>query len=150
MSVRHFYTYLVSDEPARVKFKTSEVVNLRERLIRWGKSYKKACNRSEWEKKNKDKERLISPKVVNEFERSEAARDAIKLLGLLNGAHTIQITQRDYTLVRNFLFAELEIDNGPRAGEVVNMTIQEFEKAEVVDGSYVVEVLMRQSGQSTS
>ena len=81
-------------------------------------SYKKKCNKSDWLKRNKDKERLVTPSIVNEFEGIQAARDAIILLGQLSGAHNLEVSQQDYTLVRDFLFAEIAIDNANRSGRV--------------------------------
>jgi len=68
-------------------------------------------------------------------------REAIVLLGKLCGAHTIQITQEIYTLVRDYLIAQIMIDNANRAGVVACMTVKEFDRATVEGDPHVVCVL---------
>lgn len=150
MSIRHFLSYLLSDEPVSIPFDRTAVIMLRERLQRWTKSYKKDCHKREWQKKKNDRDRLVTPSMIGEFEKSKAARDAIIILGQLSGAHSREITQADYTLVRDFLFAEIAIDNANRAGVVANMTVNEFEKAvPMEDGeSFIVEVMRHKTLES--
>ena len=71
---------------------------------------------------------LISPEQINEFERSEASREAICLLEQLSVAHCITLTQAQYTLVRDFLIVEISVDNAIRSGALANMTMGEFKK----------------------
>ena len=54
---------------------------------------------------------LITPEKINAFENSQAARDKVIFLGQLCGAHNIEITQSRYTLVRDYLLAQIIIDN---------------------------------------
>ena len=88
-----------------------------------------------------DRSALITPDKIREFERSQAAREAIILLGQLCGAHAIQITQEKYTLVRDYLIAQIIIDNANRAGVVACMTVKEFKRATLEGDRYVVRVL---------
>lgn len=88
-----------------------------------------------------DRSALITPEKIREFERSQAAREAIVLLGKLCRAHTIQITQEMYTLVRDYLIAQIMIDNVDRAGVVACMTVKEFDRATVEGDRHVVRVL---------
>ena len=88
-----------------------------------------------------DRSALITPEKIREFERSQAAREAIVLLGKLCGAHTIQITQEMYTLVRDYLIAQIMIDNANRVGVVECMTVKEFDRATVEGDRHVVRVL---------
>ena len=78
---------------------------------------------------------------IREFERSQAAREAIILLGQLCGAHTIQVPQEKYTLVRDYLIAQIMIDNPNRAGVVTCVTVEEFERATLEADHYDVRVL---------
>lgn len=68
-------------------------------------------------------------------------REAVVLLGKLCGAHTIQITQEMYTIVRDYLIAQIMIDNANRAGVVACMTVKEFDRARVEGDRRVVRVL---------
>ena len=84
---------------------------------------------------------LITPDKITAFDRSQAVRDAIIFLGKLSGAHNIELTQAQYTLVGDYLIAQIMIDNANRAGVIVYMTIQEFERARGEGDQHVVRVL---------
>lgn len=53
----------------------------------------------------------------------------------------MEITQARYTLVRDYLIAQIMIDNANRSGVVAFMTVQEFRCAKMEDDRYVVKVL---------
>ena len=84
---------------------------------------------------------LITPETVKAFETSQATRDAVVILGKLSGKHNMEITQARYTLVRDYLIAQIMIDNANRSGVVAFMTVQEFRRAKMEDDRYVVKVL---------
>ena len=140
MSLQHYCSFLLADQPQGVSFDKDAVIRLREKLKRWSTSYKRESTRRRWEKME-DVSALITPEHIHAFEQSTAARDAIILLGQLCGAHAIEITQAKYTLVRDYLLAQIMIDNANRAGVVAYMTIQEYERAKIHDDHYVVRVL---------
>ena len=81
---------------------------------------------------------LISPEHTGEFERSKAARDAICLIGQLSGAHSVVLSQSQYTLIRDFLLVEISIDNANRAGALANMKVGEFTRVSKHDEENVV------------
>ena len=142
MSVRHFFTYVISGEAPEIMVDKTVAISSRERLRRWSGSYRKECNKNQWEKREEDLKRIVTPALVEKFEKSEAARDAIILLGRLAGAENIEVTQRRYTLVRDFLMAEISIDNANRAGVLSNMMVREFQTAKLTnDDCYVVKVM---------
>ena len=141
MSLQHYCSFLLADQPSAVTFDKESVLSLREKLKRWSSSYKRENTRRRWEKMEEDRSVLITPEKIREFERSQAAREAIVLLGKLCGAHAIQITQEMYTLVRDYLIAQIMIDNANRAGVVACMTVKEFESATVEGDRHVVRVL---------
>ena len=142
MSIRHFLSFLLSDEPVSFPFNREATIMLRERLQRWTKSYKKVCQKREWEKEESDRDRLITPNKIGEFESSKAAREAIILLGRLSGAYRGEITQSNYT-VRDFLITEISIDNA-------NMILQEFQRAVPMENeeSFIVEVMRHKTLES--
>ena len=78
---------------------------------------------------------LITPKQIAEFERSQAARNAICLFGQLSGAHRLDMTQANYTLTRDFLLLQISID-----GALANMKMGELNSAVKHDDEYVVHV----------
>ena len=83
---------------------------------------------------------LITPEKVKQFEQNEA-QDVVILSRKLSGAHSMEITQAMYTLVRDYLIAQIMIDDTNRAGVVAFMTVKEFQRAKMEDDRYVVGVL---------
>ena len=53
----------------------------------------------------------------------------------------MEIMQAMYTLLRDYLIAQIMIDNMNRAGVVAFMTVKEFQRAKMEDGCYVIEGL---------
>ena len=142
MSLQHYCSFLLAEKPASGgTFEKDDVVCLREKLRNWSASYKRDTTRRRWEKMEEDLSTLITPDKINAFDRSQAVRDAIILLGKLSGPHNIELTQAQYTLVRDYLIAQIMIDNANRAGVVVYMTIQEFKRARREGDRHVVRVL---------
>lgn len=88
----------------------------------------------------KDLRTLITPKQIIEFERSQAARNAICLFGQPSGAHCLDMTQANYTLIRGFLLVQISIDNANRAGVLANMKMEELNSAVKHDDEYIVHV----------
>ena len=137
MSLRHFYAFSLTGEFCGGISK-EQIVALKEKVSRWSSSFRHSSAKRHWEKLEEDLHSLISPEQINEFERSEASRDAICLLGQLSGAHCITITQAQYTLVRDFLIVEISVDNANRAGAIANMTIGEFKRRRKEDEDNVI------------
>ena len=137
MSLRHFYSFCLS-EAIGIEISKEKLLSLKEKLARWSTSFRKGCDKRHWEKMEEDLHSLISPEEIAEFERSEASRAAICLLGQLSGAHSIQITQTQYTLIRDFLMVEISVDNANRAGVIANMLLEEFNRASKHDDENVI------------
>ena len=89
MSIQHYCSFLLSDQPQEVKFDRDEVIRLQKKCKRWSTSYKGESTKRRWEKMEEDVSSLITAEKINQFENSQAARDAIILLGQLCGAHNI-------------------------------------------------------------
>lgn len=127
MSLRHFYSFSLATDLGESTSK-EKVIALKEKVARWSTSFRRSSAKRHWEKKEEDFHALISPEQIKEFERSKAARDAICLLGKLTGAQNMEIFQRQYTLLRDFLIVEISIDNASRSGALANMKMGEFKK----------------------
>lgn len=136
MSLRHFYSFCLSKDLG-LNISTERVLSLREKVARWSSALRKGCSKRHWEKME-DLHSLISPEQIGEFERSKAARDTICLLGQLSGAHSINITQSQYTLIRDFLLVEILIDNANRAGALSSMKMEEFNRVSKHGEEHVV------------
>lgn len=141
MSIQHYCSFLLEDKPSGVDYDKDQVIDLRDKLKKWSASYKRETTRRRWERQGEDVSSLITPEKVKEFDQSQSTRDAVILLGKLSGAHSMEITQSMYTLVRDYLIAQIMIDNANRAGVVAFMTVKEFQRAQMEDDRYVVEVL---------
>ena len=137
MSLRYFYSFCLS-EATGIEISKEKLLSLKEKLARWSTSFRKGCDKRHWEKMDEDLHSLISPEQIAEFERSEASRAAICFLGHLSGAHSIEITQTQYTLIRDFLMVEISVDNANRAGVIANMLLEEFNRASKHDDENVI------------
>ena len=130
MSLRHFYSYCLSESSrCDISITAENILALKEKVTRWSSSLRKGCSRQHWEKMEEDLHCLISPEQITEFERSKAARDAICLLGQLSDVETTDVTQNQYTLIRDFLLVQISIDNANKAGALANMNLKEFQNA---------------------
>ena len=127
MSLRHFYSFSYSTDNAE-DIPKDKVVALREKITRWSSSFRNSCAKRQWQKMETDLHQLITPEQIKEFETSEAARNAVTLLGKLSSAHNIEVTQSRYTLIRDFLIVEISIDNANRSGSISNMKMGEFKR----------------------
>ena len=137
MSLRHFYSFSLATESCE-SIPNEKIVGLKEKVTRWSSSFRRSSAKRHWEKQEEDLNALISPDQIKEFERSEASRNAVCLLGKLSGAHSIEITQAQYTLLRDFVIVEISIDNGNRAGVLANMKMGEFERMKDEGGERVI------------
>ena len=137
MSLRHFYSFCLTGDFG-INIPTERILSLKEKVGRWSSSLRKGCSKRHWEKMEEDLHSLISPEQIGEFERSKAARDAICLIGQLSGAHSVVLSQSQYTLIRDFLLVEISIDNANRAGALANMKVGEYKRATKHDEEYVV------------
>ena len=144
MSLRHFYSFSLTTDLGESTTK-EKVIALREKVARWSTSFCLSGAKRHWEKMKEDLHALISPGQIKEFERSKAARDAICLLGKLSGAHNIDISQGQYTLLRDFLIVEFSIDNANRSGALANMKMGEFIKIKTEGDDSVILVKDRKT-----
>ena len=140
-SLKHFYSFLLSERPDNVEVRSELVIQVWEKVKRWSSSYKRLGQKRMWERSEEDRLELITPEKFEAFENSQTARDAIILLGQLSSAHNVEITQSQYTLLRDFLLVEISIDNANRAGVLSNMTLKELNKATAEDDRFLINVM---------
>ena len=84
MSLRHFYTFLLSEKPSDLQFNVDDVRAAREKVSLWSTSYKRETCTRRWVKLAEDQSKLLNPSDIKAFENSEAAREAIKTIGELS------------------------------------------------------------------
>ena len=142
MSLRHFYSFILSDRPGNLKYNVDEVASAREKVKMWSVSYKREASTRKWQKLEEDTMNHLTPGNIRSFEKSETARDAIKIIGEHSDTtRTTAVTQQSYTLVRNFLFTQIFIENANRPGVLAGMTIQEYRKMTKQDEYYIITVM---------
>ena len=66
-------------------------------------------------------------------------------LGLLDG-ETTQVTQNQYTLIRDFLLKEISINNANRSGALANMNLTEFQNSMKHEKKLVILVRKHKTG----
>ena len=82
----------------------------------------------------------MNPSDIQDFEKSEAAREAVKTIGELSVASNDgkkNVTQAKYILVRDFLLVQIFIDNANRPGVLSCMTMKEFNEMSEGDGGVI-------------
>lgn len=91
MSLRHFYSFALNND-CGVSISKEDIVSVKEKVTRWSSSFRKSCSKRHWHRMDEGLHALITPEQIGEFEKSQAARDAICLLGQLSGAHCMEMS----------------------------------------------------------
>ena len=142
MSLRHFFSFLLSSKPAEMDFSADDVKAAREKVQMWSTSYRRESSVRKWQKLEEDFQNRLTTTNIKKFEKSEAVREAIKVLGKHSDVtETTVVTQSSYTLVRDFLFAQIFTDNANRPGTLSGMKMEEYRRARKEDGDYVIYVM---------
>ena len=136
--LQQFYIFLKC-EAVDVGVPPETLTSLSEQMKLWSKSYRKLGKERFWEKRMEDLDNIITPEQVSQYEVSDVARSAVKLLGDYDDQSGV-LDQPGYILVRDYLLTVLCINNGCRSGTLANMTLHEFENASEEDGSFVMKV----------
>ena len=142
MSLRHFYSFLLSDNSDDVTFNADDVRAAMERIRLWSTSFKRETCTRRWKKLEEDEMNRLKPEDVKAFERSDAAREAIKTIGdFANPENRPVLNQNKYILVRDFLLAQIFIDNANRPGVLSFMTMDEFHNMRMEGDGSVISVM---------
>ena len=108
---------------------------------RWISSYRRDYLKRVLEKQDEDLQKLVTPEDVQQFNRSEPAVTAVKLLGAVSSGNKV-LSQHEYTLVRDFIMSQIVFNNANRSGVMSEVTVQQVKNARVVDGRHVVSVVV--------
>ncbi|CAB4032290.1 Neurofilament medium polypeptide [Paramuricea clavata] len=126
----------------QVFFEEPQVNAAREKVKLWSASYKRESSERKWQKLEEDMLNRLTPGNIRSFEKSQTAREAVKIIGKhSDNSQTTVVTQQSYTLVRDFLFTQIFIDNANRPGVLAGMTIDEYKRMTKQDDSYIITVL---------
>ena len=108
----------------------------------WSMSYKRESCTRRWQKLEEDSANQLTPADIQNFEKSEASREAVKLLGQYSDpTASIEVNLSAYTLVRDFLFTQIFIDNAHRPGVLSYMSMDEFGNMRKVMEEWIIAVM---------
>ena len=142
-SLSKFIRFLMVENPSNILKSQEDARKAKEQVLEWMSSYNAPIAQRRWEKQLEDLEKLVTPKDIQEFDKSALARSAISTLGQCMGMsrENIQPTQAEYCLVRDYLLTTICINNACRSGPLSSMTLGEFRKAKDEGNQLVVDVL---------
>ena len=140
LSLRHFCSFVIAEKPESVDANTVLVNQIREKARLWSMSYKKDSKRRHLEKMSRDLDNLVTPEMVNKFEKSDSARSAIGYIEQLSGTNSLDLNQSVYTLVRDYILLQITIANAHRSGVLSNMTLEEYKQAKRREESVIISV----------
>ena len=139
-ALNQFFVFLKC-ECVEVDVSPEALSRLSDQVKLWAKSYRKRGKDRFWEKRMEDMAIIRKSEQVKEFEASDTARQAIKVMGEYEDyGGTLPPSQPKYTGVRNYLLTVLCINNGSRSGTLANMTLDEFKNVKEEDGCFVAKV----------
>ena len=100
-SLHHFFSSLLSDKPDEVDFNAHDIKAAQEKVQLWSR----ATEKTQKQKLEEGFQNRLIVANITKFEKSEAARNAIKKLSRHSDVEEKRVvTQSLYTLVRDFLF----------------------------------------------
>jgi len=140
-SLRHWYDYILSEEADRLDSdEKQQIQQSSNRVAKWIASYRKDSASRALEKMDEDISKLITSDKVAQYDKSESALSAIKYLGEVSDGLLHDVSMMEYVQVRDFLLLQIILSNANRSGVLANLTLEQFNGAQFVDGSYVLSV----------
>ena len=142
-SLSKFIRFLMVENPSNILKSQEDAWKVKEQVLEWMSSYNAPIAQRRWEKQLEDLEKLVTPKDIQEFDKSGLARSAITTLGQCMGIsrENIQPTQAEYCLVRDYLLTTICINNACRSGPLSSMTLGELRKVKNEGNQLIVDVL---------
>ena len=142
-SLRDFCQFIVAEEIEIPNMTFAKVNALKAKVDLWSKRYRKASKERFWERAEEDYEMLVTPEQIDQYERSNHARAAIKLFGNYSSRYcSNQLNLQDYCRMRDYLFCKIHFTTGHRSGVTAHMNLKEFGKAlrQGDENSFVIKV----------
>ena len=140
-TIGHFYDFLLDFGNQGLSVPVEIIQRFKVKIKVLKESLKKPILERMWEKKEFDMDNLPSVSDMQTFENSKAARDAINILyNFADETKSITLDKDNYSLVRNYLLAEILIDNPHRSGVLAGLSCDDFSAVKMEDGMYEVKV----------
>ena len=70
MSLRHFYSFSLTEQPG-ITVPKKKLVSLRDKVSQWSSAFRQNCAKRHWEKMEEDFHALITPDQIRKFETSK-------------------------------------------------------------------------------
>ena len=138
-SVKKFYDFVLITQPSYVTVHPNTIAQMKGILKQWCRNYYKKIQIPKNKQLN-DLAKLPTPSEIKLLDSSNYKQEANKTLSSLSCTETIP-SRKGYCLVTDYLLTYLILDNASRAGCISNMTISEFNNAELqADGSFIIAV----------
>ena len=138
-SIRDFYEFCVTDNVNVNNVEHDDILNMKVLITHWMASYNKQSRERFWERQEIDYSMLVTPEQVDQYKNSNSAMSAISLFKQLQSIDT-NITQAEYTSMRDHLFVLIHFGNGHRSGVTANLMMQEFNAAIQIDDTFQIRV----------
>ena len=139
-SLRYFYYFVIADYP-------KECLSYREKChalcvitSNWISVFRQKVKKGRWKKDLEQLPQLFKTSDIQRLDNSELVSYCQKTIKHFR-SHDVQPSQRQLTNVRDYLVMYLCLDNASRTGALANMTMREFGRATLIDGSYRINVL---------
>jgi len=140
-SLRHFYNFVISDEPKMFREFLKKCPGLVVVCTSWISNYRKKQKQSRWKKDLKQLSQLFTPADIKRLDVSNVVKYAKKLLKTRNCPPSM----KEFTTMRDYLLMYLCLDNASRTGALANMTLDEFQRSKCLSGSYRINVLLHKT-----
>ena len=74
MSLRHFYSFVLSDKPDSININLLDVSSYREKVKMWSASYKRESSTRKWQKLEEDMLNCLTPSNIRKLEKHGGKR----------------------------------------------------------------------------
>ena len=140
LSLRHFYSFVIADEPVELaKFKVkcpALILNCTD----WISLFRKKQTKNRWKKDLKQLTQLFKAEEIQQLDSSDLVKYCQKTFQEMRSVQKPP-TLRQFSNARNYILMYLCLDNASRTGALANMTVGEFKQAQLKNGSYRINVV---------
>ena len=140
-SVKLFYQFVLINTPEMVNVNAGDSAKMMAIVGQWCRNYHKKIKIAKHAKQLEDLTKLPTSEEIRNLDNSPHQKQAINLLSQFS-CNGKPINRKDYCHARDYLLTYIIMDNASRSGCISNMTLKEYQNAEVQDdGSYIISVM---------
>ena len=123
----------------------SEVGRMRTIIRKWMSALHKQIAERSYEKQLEDLDKLPTATELTTYDNSNAVKEAVKLLKQAL-VKKMDVTRKEFCLMRNYLITVLILDNASRSGAIANMTMREFRTVRASGDGHIIGVIKHKTG----